>query len=41
MQRELAAAMQEAYDHRDDLAWLVSRIKSLGWEVTLRMKNNN
>ena len=34
----LEAAMQEAYDHRDDLTWLVSRIESLGWEVTLKRK---
>ena len=40
-EEERKAAMQEAYDHRDDLTWLVSRIESLGWEVTLRRKNNN
>ena len=34
-------AMQEAYDHRDDLVWLVSRIESLGWEVTLKRKSIN
>ena len=38
---ELEAAMLEAYDHRDDLTWLVSRIKSLGWEVTLKMKTTD
>lgn len=37
---EREAAMQEAYDHRDDLTWLVSRIESLGWEVTLKRKTN-
>jgi hypothetical protein len=37
---EREAAMQEAYDHRDDLVWLVSRIESLGWEVTLKRKTN-
>ena len=25
----------EAYEHRDDLTWLVGRIESLGWKVTL------
>jgi hypothetical protein len=40
-EEEREAAMQESYDHRDDLTWLVSRIESLGWEVTLRRKNNN
>jgi len=35
------AAMQEAYDHRDDLTWLVSRIESLGWEVTLKKKTTD
>ena len=39
-EEEREAAMQESYDHRDDLTWLVSRIESLGWEVTLRRKNN-
>ena len=29
---------QEAADHRDDLKWLVARIESMGWEVTLRRK---
>jgi len=40
-EEEREAAMQEAYDHRDDLAWLVSRIESLGWEVTLKRKTTN
>ena len=39
-EEEREAAMQEAYDNSDDLTWLVSRIESLGWEVTLRRKNN-
>ena len=39
-EEERGAAMQEAYDHRDDLTWLVSRIESLGWEVLLKRKNN-
>lgn len=38
---EREAAMQEAYDHRDDLTWLVSRIESLGWEVTLKRKTTD
>jgi hypothetical protein len=38
---EREAAMQEAYDHRDDLIWLVSRIESLGWEVTLKRKSTD
>ena len=37
-EEEREAAMQEAYDHSDDLTWLVSRIESLGWEVTLKRK---
>ena len=37
-EEECEAAMQEAYDHRDDLTWLVSRIESLGWKVTLKRK---
>ena len=40
-EEEREAAMQEAYDHRDDLAWLVSRIESLGWEVTLKRKTTD
>ena len=40
-EEEREAAMQEAYDHRDDLTWLVSRIESLGWEVTLKRKTTD
>lgn len=29
---------EEAADHRNDLYWLVDRIESLGWEVTLRRR---
>lgn len=32
---EREAAMQEAYAHRDDVQWLVSRIEAQGWQVTL------
>ena len=39
--KECEAAIQEAYDHRDDLIWLVSRIESLGWEVTLKRKSTD
>lgn len=28
----------EAANHRNDLTWLVERIESMGWEVTLRRK---
>lgn len=38
MERELADR-KEAADHRNDLTWLVDRIQSLGWEVTLRRRN--
>jgi hypothetical protein len=34
----IEAEREEAADHRNDLDWLVSRIESLGWEVTLRKK---
>ena len=40
-EKEREAAMQEAYDHRDDLTWLVSRIESLGWEVMLKRKTTD
>ena len=40
-EEERKAAMQEAYDHRDDLSWLVSRIKSLGWKVTLKRETTD
>lgn len=40
-EKEREAAMQEAYDHRDDLTWLVSRIESLGWKVTLKRKTTD
>jgi len=40
-EEEREAAMQEAYDHRDDLTWLVSRIESLGWKVTLKRKTTD
>ena len=40
-EEEREAAMQEAYEHRDDLTWLVSRIESLGWEVTLKRKTTD
>ena len=41
-QRELEELMEaerdECYEHRNDLNWLVARIESMGWEVTLRSK---
>lgn len=37
LQRELDDR-KEAADHRNDLTWLVDRIESLGWEVTLRRR---
>ena len=40
-EEEREAAKQEAYDHRDDLTWLVSRIESLGWKVTLKRKTTD
>lgn len=33
---QIEAEREEAADHRNDLDWLVERIESLGWEVTLR-----
>lgn len=35
---QIEAEREEASDHRNDLDWLVARIESLGWEVTLRRK---
>ena len=36
---ELMEAERDAcYEHRNDLNWLVARIESMGWEVTLRRK---
>jgi guanine deaminase len=30
---------KDAANHRNDITWLVDRIESLGWEVTLRRRN--
>ena len=38
LQRELDDR-KDAADHRNDITWLVDRIESLGWEVTLRRRN--
>lgn len=37
----IAADREEAADHRNNLVWLVERIESMGWNVTLRRKSNN
>ena len=34
----MEAERDECYEHRNDLNWLVARIESMGWEVTLRRK---
>ena len=34
----MVAERDECYEHRNDLNWLVARIESMGWEVTLRRK---
>ena len=34
----MEAERDECYEHRNDLNWLVARIESMGWEVTLRSK---
>lgn len=34
----MEAERDECYEHRNDLNWLVARIESMGWEVTLRCK---
>lgn len=38
LSKRIEAEREEAADHRNDLNWLVARIESLGWEVTLRRK---
>ena len=35
----MEAERDECYEHRNDLNWLVARIESMGWEVTLRRKH--
>ena len=37
----MEAERDECYEHRNDINWLVARIESMGWEVTLRLKNDN
>jgi hypothetical protein len=34
----MEAERDECYEHRNDLNWLVARIESMGWEVTLRRR---
>ena len=34
----MEAERDECYEHRNDLNWLVARIESMGWKVTLRRK---